>query len=252
MLPFSNLTGDAEQEYFADGIVEALTIALSRFKSLFVIARNSAGAYKGRPIDLRQVGNELGVEYVLEGSVRRSANHLRIGVQLANTQTGTQVWADRYDGELKDVFHLQDEMTKRVVGSLLPRLEEAEIDKSLRRHQPGLDAYDLYLRALPLHRGSNEENDQALTLLKRAEALDPSFAMAYGLACRCYHIRRANGWMRNIQEEVCELQRVADLALKIWLAGCRNHSRSCCSTCIWDISNRTWRHVNRKGSAVDS
>ena len=149
VLPFQNMSGDSEQEYFAEGMVEDLITGLSRIKWLFVIARNSSFVYKGKAVDIRQVGRELGVRYVLEGGVRKAANRLRITPQLIEAETGAHLWADRFDGGLEDVFDLQDQITDRVIGIVEPSLQKSEIERSRRKHPDNLDAYDLYLRALP-------------------------------------------------------------------------------------------------------
>ena len=143
------MSGDVEQEYFADGIVEDIITALSRFKSLFVIARNSSFTYKGRSVDVRQVGRELGVRYVLEGSVRKAGNRLRIAGQLIDAETGAHLWADHFDGALEDVFDLQDHVTSSVVGAIAPKLQREEIKRAKRKPTENLDAYDYYLRGLP-------------------------------------------------------------------------------------------------------
>src|SRR5215468_6837930 len=148
VLPFQNMSGDPEQEYFADGVVEEIIMALSRFKSLFVIARNSSFAYKGKSPDLRQVGRELGVRYVLEGSVRKAGDRLRITAQLIDTTSGAHIWADRFEGELGDVFAFQDEVTVKVVAAIAPRVERAEIERARRRPSGNTDAYYCYLRGL--------------------------------------------------------------------------------------------------------
>src|SRR4029077_6323537 len=148
VLPFQNMSGDSEQDYFADGLVEDIITALSRFKSLFVIARNSSFAYKGKSPDLRQVGRELGVRYVLEGSVRKAANRLRITAQLIDATSGVHTWADRLEGSLEDVFAFQDEVTVKAVAAIAPRLVHAEIERARRRPPRSTDAYDCYLRGL--------------------------------------------------------------------------------------------------------
>ena len=148
VLPFQNMSGDPEQEYFADGMVEEITTAISRFPWLFVIARNSSFTYKGKAVDVRQVARELGVRYVLEGSVRKAGNRVRITGQLIDAATGAHLWADRFDGSLDDIFELQDEVASRVVGAIEPRLRLTEIDRASRKPTENLDAYDLYLRAL--------------------------------------------------------------------------------------------------------
>jgi TolB-like protein/class 3 adenylate cyclase len=179
VLPFQNMSGDPEQEYFADGMVEEIITALSRFKSLFVIARNSSFMYKGKAIDIKQVGRELGVRYVLEGSVRKSGNRVRITGQLIEASTGAHLWADRFDGDLQEVFELQDRITSSVVGIVAPTIEHAEIERAKHRPTDRLDSYDLYLRGMTFaHRGASE----ALELFRKAIEKDQEFAAAYLLA----------------------------------------------------------------------
>jgi TolB-like protein/class 3 adenylate cyclase len=195
VLPFENMSGDPEQEYFADGMVEDIITALSRFRLLFVIARNSSFTYKGKPIDVRQVGRELGVRYVLEGSVRRSGNKVRITGQLIDASTGTHLWADHFDGALDDVFELQDRVTTNVVGAIEPRVQQAELERSQLKPTGKLDAYDYYLRALAhIHRQTGADNLEALRLLAEASARDPHFALADALAAYCHAQRLYQGW----------------------------------------------------------
>jgi adenylate cyclase len=149
VLAFQNMSGDPEQEYFADGVVEEIITGLSRIKWLFVIARNSSFIYKGKAVDVRQVGRELGVRYVLEGAVRKAGDRVRITAQLLEAKTGAHLWADRYDGKLEEVFDLQDQITEKVVGVVEPNLQQSEIERAKRKRPENLDAYDLYLRALP-------------------------------------------------------------------------------------------------------
>src|SRR5262245_33784209 len=189
VLPFQNLSGDPEQEYFADGMVEDIITGLSRIKWLFVIARNSTFTYKGRPIDIKQVGRELGVRYVLEGSVRKAADRVRITGQLIDATTGTHVWAERYDRRLEDIFALQDEITLSVVGAIEPSLRDAEIERVKRKRPDSLDAYDLVLRAIPhVYVAMPEEAAKALPILEKALALEPSYAGAHGLLAWCHEI----------------------------------------------------------------
>ena len=198
VLPFENMSGDPEQEYFADGMVEDIITALSRFRSLFVIARNSSFTYKGRAVDVKQVGRELGVRYVLEGSVRKAANHVRITAQLVDAATGSHLWADHFDGALEDIFDLQDRVTASVVGAIAPKLEQAEIERAKRKPTESLDAYDYYLRGTAsFHKATMEANDAALRLFYRAIELDPDFASAHGMAAWCYAWRKMNGWETN-------------------------------------------------------
>jgi TolB-like protein/tetratricopeptide (TPR) repeat protein len=210
VLPFENLSGDREQEYFADGMVEEIITALSRFRQLFVIARNSSFTYKGRAVDVKQVGRELGVRYVLEGSVRKAASRLRITGQLIDTTTGGHLWADRFDGGVEDIFDLQDQVTASVVGAILPRLQRAEIERSKRKPTESLDAYDYYLRGMAgLIQWTKDGNDEALSMFRRAIELDPNFASAYAMAARCYGQRMASGWTTDRAREVAETARLA-------------------------------------------
>ena len=216
VLPFQNMSGDPEQEYFADGIVEDLIMALSRFRWLFVIARNSSFTYKGRAVDVKRVGRELGVRYVLEGSVRKAGNLIRIAGQLIDASTGAHLWADRFDGELKDIFHLQDQVTARVVTVIAPKLVGAEIERAQRKPTDRLDAYDYYLRGEASSRPwTREANSEALRLYCKAIELDPDFASAYGRAAFCYVQRKARGWMINRDQEIAEGARLAKLAVRL-------------------------------------
>jgi TolB-like protein len=216
VLPFVNMSGDPEQEYFADGMVEDIIAALSRFHGLFVIARNSSFTYKGRAVDVRQVGRELGVRYVLEGSVRKAANRVRIAGQLIDTSTGAHLWADRFDGALEDIFDLQDQVTTNVVSAIAPKLEEAEIERSRRKPTESLDAYDYYLRGMAaVHLWTREGSNEALSMFTQAIALDPRFAMAYGMAARCYAQRMTSGWMTDRAYEITETTRLARRAAEL-------------------------------------
>ena len=177
VLPFQNMSGDPEQEYFADGMVEDIITALSRMRWLFVIARNSSFTYKGRAVDVKQVGRELGVRYVLEGSVRKAANRVRITGQLIDASTGAHLWADRFDGALEDIFDLQDQVTTSVVGAIAPKLEQAEIERAKRKPTESLDAYDYFLRGMAsFYQRTKEANSEALRLFYRAIELDPEFS----------------------------------------------------------------------------
>jgi TolB-like protein len=190
VLPFSNLSGDPEQQYFADGMVDDIITGLSRIKWLFVIARNSSFTYKGLPVDVKQVGRELGVRYVLEGSVRKAADRVRITGQLIDASTGAHVWADRYDRTFDDVFALQDEIALSAVGAIEPSLRRAEVERVKRKRPDSLDAYDLVLQAQPdVDSGMPDRAAKALTLLRRALALDPAYALAHAFAAMCHHNR---------------------------------------------------------------
>lgn len=182
VLPFQNMSGDAEQEYFVDGLVEDIITALSRFRSLFVIARNSSFSYKGKSPDIRQVGRELGVRYVLEGSVRKAGNRLRITGQLIQADTGAHIWADRYDGDITDIFDLQDKVTIDVVGAIAPKLESAEIERARRKPTENLDAYDCYLRSVAIGYLGRDKLGEARQWCARALELDPDYAVAHSFA----------------------------------------------------------------------
>src|SRR4030088_1952256 len=214
VLPFQNMSGDPEQEYFADGMVEDIITALSRFKALFVIARNSSFTYKGRAVDVKQVGRELGVRYVLEGSVRKAANRVRITGQLVDTAAGAHLWADRFDGGLGDIFDLQDQVTESVVGAIAPAVEKAEIERAKRKPTESLDAYTLYLRGLArsYQFGNRQENDEALRLFNSAIELDPDFVSPYGRAPFCYARAKENGWISVTANQIAEVKRLAQRA----------------------------------------
>jgi TolB-like protein len=217
VLPFINMSGDPEQDYFADGMVEEIITALSHFRQLFVIARNSSFTYKGRAVDVKVVGRELGVRYVLEGSVRKAANRVRITGQLVDTATGAHLWADRFDGGLGDIFDLQDQVTERVVGAIAPAVEKAEIERAKRKPTESLDAYALYLRGLArsYQFASRQANEEALRLFNSAIELDPDFASAYGRAASCYVWAKMNGWFSNTANEIAEARRLAQRAVEL-------------------------------------
>lgn len=216
VLPFQNMSGDQEQEYFADGIVEDIITALSRVRWLFVIARNSSFTYKGRAVDVKQVGRELGVRYVLEGSVRKAGHRVRITGQLIDASTGAHLWADRFDGELEDVFDLQDQVTSSVVGAIAPKLEQAEIERAKRKPTESLDAYDYFLRGMAAFHGyRRESNDEALAMFAKARELDPDYATPYGMAARCYGQRVGFGWVVDATGERTEALRLARIAANI-------------------------------------
>jgi TolB-like protein/tetratricopeptide (TPR) repeat protein len=216
VLPFQNMSGDPDQDYFADGVVEDIIVALSRMRWLFVIARNSSFAYKGRVVDVKQVAGELGVRYVLEGSVRKAANRVRITGQLIEASTGAHLWADRCDGSLDDIFDLQDQVTASVVGAIAPKLEQAEIDRSKRKPTGSLDAYDYFLRGLAsYYLRTRDAIDAALRLFYEAIELDPGFASAYGMAAWCFGWRKINGWMADRVQEIAETSRLARRAAEL-------------------------------------
>ena len=215
VLPFANLSNDPQQDYFGDGVVEDIIAALSRIRWLFVIARNSSFTYKDKIVDVKQVGRELGVRYVLEGSVRKAANRMRITGQLIDATTGAHIWADRFEGTLEDIFDLQDQMSESIVGAIAPQLERAEIERAARKPTDSLDAYDYYLRGMAhFHRATREAIDEALPLFNKATELDPEFAAAYGMAAWCIFWRKLNGWMDDPAKEMEEGARLARHAVE--------------------------------------
>jgi adenylate cyclase len=211
VLPFQNMSGDPDQAYFADGMVEEITSALSRIRWLFVIARNTAFTYGRRPVDVREVGRALGVRYVLEGSVRKAGQQVRIGCQLVEATTGHHVWTERFDGDIAEVFALQDRVAEAVAGAIEPSLRVAEIERARRKPTESLDAYDLYLRALPHHYAKTRaDNDACLALLYQAIALDPRFSMAKAFAAFSLLQQEIQGWSApNERQEGIRLAREA-------------------------------------------
>jgi adenylate cyclase len=198
VLPFANMSGDPEQEYFADGMVEEIITALSRIRWLFVIARNSSFTYKGQAVDVKQVGRELGVRYVLEGSVRKAGGRVRITAQLIDAASDAHLWADRFDGSLEDVFELQDRVAIRVAGVIEPTLRQTEIERARRKRPDNLDAYDLYLRALPYaFTAMPEDADKALPLLGKAIELEPEYAAAHAMIAYCHEVRYLRAGLRE-------------------------------------------------------
>jgi TolB-like protein len=188
VLPFSNLSGDPEQEYFADGMVDDIITGLARISWLFVIARNSTFTYKGRAVDVKQVGRELGVRYVIEGTVRKAGSRVRVTGQMIDASTGAHVWAERYERSSDNIFAIQDEIALSAVGAIAPSVRKAEIERVRRKRPDSLDAYDLVLRAQPdVDSGMPEQVTRALTLLDRSIALEPTYALAHGNAAMCHH-----------------------------------------------------------------
>ncbi len=216
VLPFQNMSGDQEQEYFADGIVEDIITALSRFKSLFVIARNSSFTFKGKAVDIKKIGRELGVRYVLEGSIRKAGGKVRITGQLIDAASGAHLWADKFDGFLEDVFDLQDKITMSVVAAIAPKLDQAEIERSKRKPTEKLDAYDYYLRGLAVVEGATrKENEEALQFFYKAVEIDANFALAHAMLARCYTLRKANGWMADVAQESADTAKLARRAAEL-------------------------------------
>ena len=227
LLPFSNISGDPGQDYFADGMAEDLAISLGRIPWLFVIASSSTSSYRGHAVDARQIGAELGVRYVLRGSVRRSNRRLRIIVQLADAAHGRHIWSDRFEGDLDDVFAIQDSVTAQVSSFIAPALQTVEIDRAQRKSTESLTAYDLYLRAVPHFRTSLAENREAVRLLRKAIEIDPTYGAAYGFASRCYQFQKLLNWVPPSEPELDEGVRLGHLAADIgqndsealWMAG---------------------------------
>jgi TolB-like protein/class 3 adenylate cyclase len=212
VLPFQNLTAEPDQDYFADGVVDDIINGLSRYRSLvFVIARNSTFTYKGRTVDVKQVGRELNVRYLLEGNVRRSGNRLRIGGQLIDATTALQIWSDRFEGDISDIFALQDQIAESVVGALVPQVRQAEMNRARRAPTESVDSHLAYMQALGFfHTWSRDGVDKALQLAYRAIELDPDYATPYGLALTCFTLRRALGWVADPAHERAETRRMAD------------------------------------------
>jgi adenylate cyclase len=210
------MSGDPEQEYFADGMVEEIITALSRNKQLFVIARNSSFTFKGKAVDIKQVARDLGVRYVLEGSVRKSGNRIRITGQLIDAASGTHLWADRYDGALEDVFDLQDQVAANVVGAIAPSVARAEIERANRKPRSSLDAYDYWLRGRAAHlQYTREGTDQAIGLYEQAVKLDPQFALAHAMLGTTLIIRRDWRWSNDLAADASRAVDCARRALAL-------------------------------------
>ena len=232
VLPFTNMSGDAEQEYFADGMAEEIITALSRYTSLFVIARNSSFVYKGKSVDIRQVGRELGVRYVLEGSVRRGGDRLRFTGQLIEATSGVHIWADRFEGETSDVFALQDRFSESVVAAMEPRLQLAEIERMKRKPAGNLTAYDHLLRAQQhIYEWTAEGIEAAMRCLEQALVVDPNYALAMGTLSNCYATRRFQGWGKDYRAEAIEGLRLAARALELGKDD---------GEVLWKVANSTW------------
>jgi adenylate cyclase len=216
VLSFENLSGDHEQEYFSDGISEDLTTALSRFDWLFVIARNSAFTYKGMAVDVKQVGRELGVRYVLEGSVRRAGDRVRVNAQLIDTDTDSHVWAERFDRQMIDIFDLQDDIVASIAATVAPEITLAEIERSRGKRPNALNAWDRYLQAIASYRKTTPEDiGVAIALLGQATDVDPEFANAYALLSRCHMQIGARGWVRPVSEAYKKSRHFAEKAVQL-------------------------------------
>ncbi|MCS3764973.1 adenylate/guanylate cyclase domain-containing protein [Bradyrhizobium centrosematis] len=216
VLPFTNMSGDPEQEYFADGMVEDIITELSRFRGLFVIARNSSFTYKGRAVDIKQVGRELGVRYVLEGSVRKSGQRVRITGQLIEADSGAHLWGDKFESDLHDAFELQDKVTESVVGAIAPRLVEADMERARRKPPESWDSYDYYLRGLAFFSQRNvEANERALPLFLKAVDLNPTFGLAYTRAAACLSLKSTYQGQPLTDQERSDLIRLNDRALEL-------------------------------------
>jgi adenylate cyclase len=216
VLPFTSMGGDPEQDYFADGIVEEILAALSRFRSLFVIARNSTFTYKGKAVDVRQVSRELGVRYILEGSVRRAGNRVRIIALLIDASTGSHIWTERYDGDVADIFDLQDRVTEAIVGALEPTITLSEIERAKRKRPDSLDAHDCVMRALPAIWSQDDETTaEGLRLAEQAIGLDPSYALPRALAAWCYAQRMTHMRATNPAEDRTRATTLAQDAVRL-------------------------------------
>jgi len=216
VLAFKNLSDDVAQEYFVEGVVEDITIALSQFSQLFVVARSSSFTYKGRDVDVRQVGRELGVRYVLEGSLRKTADHIRLAVHLIDSLTAAHLWATHFDGTLDQVFDLQDEVTSGVVNVIAPKIERAEIQRAKRKPPGSLGSYDYYLHGVAnSYQDTREASDRALHFFEKAIELDPDFAAAYGMAALCYVERWWKHWTLDRHKEVAEAAKFVSRAAEL-------------------------------------
>jgi len=216
VLPFDNISAEPGQDYLADGIVEALTAALSRIRSFFVIARNTAFTYKGRATNARSIGKELGVAYLIEGSVQKGGNRLRITVQLIETESGAHVWSARYDGTVEDIFDLQDRITEQVAGTIQPSIRIAEIERSRRKRPQDLSCYDYTMRAMAhVWALEKEEAAKALALFEQALAIDPNYPLALSLAGWCYAQHSVYNWADNVAESQAKARSLAERAAEL-------------------------------------
>jgi TolB-like protein len=216
VLPFQNLSGDPEQEYFADGMVEDIITGLSRSKLLFVISRNSSFVYKEKAVDIKRISRELGVRYVLEGSVRKAGKRIRVTGQLIDASTDAHIWADKFDSDLEDVFDLQDRLTSSVIGAISPQLERAEIERARRKPTESLQAYDYYLRSkFSIYQWTREGSVEALRITKLAISLDPAFAVAYASAANIFGLKKGFGWIEDAAKERTESRQLAERAMQL-------------------------------------
>ena len=236
VLAFANMSSDPEQDYFADGIVEDILTLLSRESWLFVIARNSSFAYRGRAVDVKQIGRELGVRYVVEGSVRKAANRVRVTAQLIEAETGSHIWADRYERDLSDIFALQDEITQKVVHAIAPSLRALEIRRALAKPTESLQAYDFFLRALPeIHEQSEDSAKRAEALLRKAVEADPTYPDALGMLADIIATRTVNGWHENL---MLGLQESLEMARRALAAGPENSTCLACAAFSYVLVGR--------------
>ena len=216
VLPFLNLSGDPSQDYFVDGVVDDIISALSRMRWLFVIARNSSFTYKGRAVDVKQVGRDLGVRYILEGSIRKAASRVRITGQLVDASSGATLWSERFESALDDIFELQDQMATSIVGAVAPHLETAEIERARRKPTGSLDAHDYYLRGMwKFRQVSRSAIDEALPMFYEAIQRDPEFASAYAMAAWCHSWRKLSRWLTDFKQEIAEGTRLVRRAMEL-------------------------------------
>lgn len=216
VLSFQNLSGDPEQDYFANGMVEDIITGLSRSKLLFVISRNSSFAYRAKAVDIKQVSRELGVRYVLEGSVRKAGKRIRVTGQLIDATTGAHIWADKFDSDLEDLFDLQDRLTSSVIGAMSPQLERAEIERARRKPTESLEAYDYYLRSkFSIYQWTREGSDEALRLTRLAISIDPAFAVACASGANIFGQKKGFGWIDDSARERAESRQLAERALQL-------------------------------------
>ena len=216
VLPFQNMSADSDQDYFADGMVEDIITGLSHYRHMYVIARNSTFTYKGRAVDVKQVGRELGVRFVLEGSVRRAGSRIRITGQLVDATTAAHIWAEYFEGGIEDIFDLQDQVTAKVVGAIEPEMRRAETARARRRPTDNPDAHLCLLRGLAsLDKWNKAGIDEAMRLAHQAIELDPAYSGPYGLALSCYIIRKANRWVADVAQDRAETVRLTAQAVEV-------------------------------------